>query len=717
MENGGPVENVEQVAQHVDKGHPTTHYSSQKDNVHLEPSRWWFASSAFPMIAGTLGPVASAFSICALAQPWRQCRMRAEAAELVGFINDPAWLIAVNAIQLVVALGANLSLLLNMARVVRFSVAQPVTIAGWYVSAVLLLSLNATATGPLHEGFSAACGDDGEPIWSQAFFYGIWAAVLYFVMASLMAITFWGAVTGHYDREFRLNTSQRTLMLQTILLLVYLLVGALVFSNIEPWSYLDAVYWADVTLFTVGFGDFAASTTLGRTLLFPYALVGVMSLGLVIASIRSMILQRGRRRLDARAQEKERREVLRAMASRGQDSVLHPIHDDDGGGGDDDEGSRPRSRASNRGRRHATEYDRRRAEFELMRSIQAKAITRRRWLALVISTGSWLVLWLVGAAVFLELERPYQHWNYFDAFYFGFVTLTTIGYGDRTPISNAGKSFFVFWSLLALPTMTVLISSAEDTVVKFIRDATLQLGNLTILPGDARFQDNLMHVISRISCGALFRDNYVLSSAPHPADFPLDPDAASVPPDQEHDNDSTRQHRRRREHRRDLVDVERGRGRPSSTLTSEVRRSIPHFRDPLADLPGGTDFHFLLISEIQILAQHMREPVPRRYSFEEWAWYLRLLGQDERNPRHHKKPAVARRRLHKVNKGAVVEKDKDGSPDDDGSRWSWVGDRSPLMGSQEESEWISERLTDRLRESLSAQRRRQWKKYTHEDDG
>ena len=33
-------------------------------------------------------------------------------------------------------------------------------------------------------------------------------------------------------------------------------------------------------------------------------------------------------------------------------------------------------------------------------------------------------------------------------------------------------------------------------------------------------------------------------------------------------------------------------------------------------------------------------------------------------------------------------------------QWSWVGSRSPLMGSQEEAEWILERLTMRLQAEL-----------------
>lgn len=58
----------------------------------LAPSRWWMASTAFPLIAGTFGPMASAFSICALVVPWRVYIPPGGAAEQNGDpIPDPKW--------------------------------------------------------------------------------------------------------------------------------------------------------------------------------------------------------------------------------------------------------------------------------------------------------------------------------------------------------------------------------------------------------------------------------------------------------------------------------------------------------------------------------------------------------------------------------------------------------------------------------------------------
>ena len=65
--------------------------NEEREQAFLEPSRWWFASTAFPLIAGTGGPMASAFSICALAVHWRVF-IPEGATEAGGVdIDDPTW--------------------------------------------------------------------------------------------------------------------------------------------------------------------------------------------------------------------------------------------------------------------------------------------------------------------------------------------------------------------------------------------------------------------------------------------------------------------------------------------------------------------------------------------------------------------------------------------------------------------------------------------------
>lgn len=493
-----------------------------------------------------------------------------------------------------------------------------------------------------------------------------------------MAATFWGASTGHFSKGFALTNSQRTLMLQTILFLTYLLVGALVFSTIENWSYLDGVYWADVTLFTVGFGDFALTEPLTRALVLPFALIGVISLGLVISSIRSMILDRARRRVGIRMEEKTRRKLVRTLTKTGNDRILKPMTDE----------------TLNLSPHVTNEFERRKVEFELMRSIQDRALKRRQWMDLAVSFGTLILLWLIGALVFWESERRYQApWSYFDSFYLCFVSLTTIGYGDRVPQSNMGKSFFVFWSLLALPTMTVLISHAEDTVVKYVKNLVIKVGAVTILPRDKIITEmERQHLKQFRTHETAQRIENGLSrwrSPKHLYKFTKAQQSEDPKPDE---RTLHKRHKRavHHTHLRHVASKIRHAAAVSAQITS-------HEHHELNTLPTGKEFQLLLVAEIQSVTQHLREPKPRRYSFEEWAWFLWLLGQDERDAGAHRKARPDEKRT----RGVAAEQnrmhvDAKAKP----FQWSWVGNRSPLTADQEESEWVLDRLTFRLQRVL-----------------
>jgi len=567
----------------------------EEEQAFLEPSRWWFASTAFPLIAGTFGPMASAFSICALAVHWRMKIIPGEDEQTGIDINDPKWLLGVNAVQLVIALTSNLFLLMNMARRVRFSIAQPVTIIGWYISSIALIGLTACASGPLRIEPTSSYA------FTQAYYYAIFAAGLYFLVASLMTITVWGAFKGYYDKEFQLTMSQRTLMLQTISFLVYLLSGAAIYSHIEGWTFLDSVYWADFTLLTMGIGDFSPSTHVGRGLLFPFAIGGIIILGLVIGSIRSLVLERGKVKMGARMVEKERRRLLKYMEKKNRGAILELVVED----------KRDISPASSKAMKgiaeERTERQRREQEFSLMRQIQEKAATKRRWTSLVISGATWLILWFVGAAIFHSSEYK-QDWSYFQSLYFAYTSLLTIGYGDFYPQSNSGKAFFVFWSLLAVPSLTILISNMGDTIVKGIRDATLWVGNFTVLPGEKGVKNTLKELARKLSRGKIFNDKQANRhvEGEHEASNNNDPESAA----------------------RRVAG-----GRASRETTKAKQKEGKNHELP----KSKSHYHHLLIKEISKVTKHLDSTPPREYTFDEWVWYLKLIGEDESSVETHRK--------------------------------------------------------------------------------
>lgn len=184
-----------------------------------------------------------------------------------------------------------------------------------YLSSFCLVAIIVVAT-------RLAGRSKSEYQWSQSYYYCIYAATIYFAIASVMTVNFLGTRRSHHKRDLTLSTTLRSLMLHSILFLAIILLGALVFSRIEGWSYLDSVYWANVTLLTIGFGDISPNTTLGRALLFPYALAGVVCLGLTISSVRTLVLDKGSSGLHERRLGKMRDAYLKKVGNDGKHTIL-----------------------------------------------------------------------------------------------------------------------------------------------------------------------------------------------------------------------------------------------------------------------------------------------------------------------------------------------------------------------------------------------------------
>ena len=111
--------------------------------------------------------MASAFNICAVAIDWRLI-ISPDSKESEGqHIQDPRWLVAVNGLSLAIAIIANLALLAHMTGRLRFNLAAPVVIFGWYISGFLDIALVAAA--PTHVPLPA----DHMAAYSQAYYLSL----------------------------------------------------------------------------------------------------------------------------------------------------------------------------------------------------------------------------------------------------------------------------------------------------------------------------------------------------------------------------------------------------------------------------------------------------------------------------------------------------------------------------------------------------------------
>lgn len=324
--------------------------------------------------------------------------------------------------------------------------------------------------------------------------------------------------------------------------------------------------------------------------------------------------------------------------------------------------------------------------------------------------------WTMGAFVFYKAEKN-QQWTYFESLYFSYTTLLTIGYGDFEPMSNSGKSFFVFWSLLAVPTLTILISNMGDTVVQWVKDCTIWLGEVTVLPSDdARTFDRLRYGIYKSIFGAEAarkqRDEELKQKSR--ADTADDEDEEQPRLEEPPGRILGRRVFRARHKKQTKADQRLAANFEKAEATEEA--SAKKHGNKVAE----NEHHYrrLLLSEIRKVYADSAASQPKHYTYEEWTYYIELLGQDENDSQYHRQPTAADDApgSHSANDRHINDRPEhrdgdpqganlpDNSPTEDkgppATQWSWIGQKSPLIGDKDEPEWLLEKLFAKLEESL-----------------
>ncbi|KAF2658218.1 voltage-gated potassium channel [Lophiostoma macrostomum CBS 122681] len=649
-----------------------------------QKSDWWFASTGIPLLAAALGPLANVLSIAALVSYWR-ATVYFDGQIVADFdgvsFRDPRWCYWLNVVSLVCGFLGNLFLLLNFTQRIRYIITLPLTIMFWYIATGILIGITSCMEiyTPPHRPYET---------YTQGFWYAVAAAAIYLVCSMILMVNMLGFFLGHYPETFALTDAQRTLILQAMLFFIWLAGGAAVFSRIETdtgedgWAFADALYFCDVTILTVGFGDLYPTTDVGRGIVFPYSVGGIVMLGLVISSIYKFMRQLSEKNVIQKHIERMRTRTLERTVTSSFDlrqreyeannlvrkrNVVHgrPISGP----------SEPRlyeAATSNTVHRAATlpqrlaqkrkprllllreEKDR----FDAMRRIQQKTNKFKKWYALSISVVAFGVLWCIGAVVFWQAEKKAQGMTYFQALYFCYVSLLTIGYGDLSPKSNAGRCFFVVWSLIAVPTMTILVSDMGDTVVDKFKTWANDLADFTVLPKYGIWRAFLEKHPWLMSWLQRKVEKHAVKKRLKRGFEIEDPEANPTDDDAFDDGDGLE-------------------------LTTTTSTALPVLAqeaeaDAVGNIPCPASLARRLAQSIRRVATDLRLHNPKRYEYEEWVEFTRLIR-------------FSSNRAGEKGEGVIEEEEQEGLVE-----WDWIGEDSPLMSGVSESEWLLSRLCESL---------------------
>ncbi|KAH7110131.1 hypothetical protein B0J11DRAFT_448573, partial [Dendryphion nanum] len=573
-------------------------------------SRWWFASELCPLLAGTLGPLATCFTVCSLTEQWIYTDSRDENETQVQNQSNRSCVIVLKVLFLCSGLVSNGLSLIGRWTLSAFLVTaiglfiQCFGLAGILIATRVLMKQRKTSE---HSKFG------------QAYYYAIFSSGLSCITLLCVLLHGLGVIRKYYARRSKWGTIEKALFRQSVALTTYLLIGAIIFAHIEGWSFLNAVFWADFTLLTIGLGgEFTPKTALGRGLALPYAIFGVILAALLVISIRKL-MNRGLVRVNIQLNERYLNDLQATFINdQGQMNPMINEH-----------------------------------TFDLIRRITLMAETRCHRIALTVSIAAALLILLGGAAIF-KIAEAHEGWTYGTSCYFAYTSLLTIGYGDYIPYSELGKSFFVLWSLLAVPTLTILINNSVD-----------------ILYGAYRSLFRPFQRFFRVQDCQL-KKAYQMETLTEGA--------------------NTRTARTN-------IDALENRGTSSARQTLVMTNRIDSRFANLSDHAPQAPLHlhcFLLAQELRAAVIETNIEPSKKYTYNEWCYYIHLLGPFTK-PQHPKKLEEASHD-RKGKSRILVEKNKAFSFPLCMEQIEWVSRTSPLCGN--EPEWVSMRLSSRLADLL-----------------
>lgn len=248
--------------------------------------------------------------------------------------------------------------------------------------------------------------------------------------------------------------------------------------------------------------------------------------------------------------------------------------------------------------------------------------------------------------------------------YFVYIAQLTIGYGGYHPQTNIAKPVFVLWAMIALPTMTILVGAIGDLVSQYATDgwcAKPRHDLTSIQVTDAMNYATLWAAewgpkVVGASKSIFFRKGMLEKQDTKPHAF------------------------------EGIADIEAARILPSR-VPAEVG-------DHCALETVEAAYRPLVMLQVARRAFDLQKQNPsRKYSYKEWSWLLKLLGEDESSDAYH------RRIGQPLDEGYQA---KAPLRQDSHQVWSWLGQESPLMSLEDanEAQWILERLLAVLEDDL-----------------
>lgn len=229
----------------------------------------------------------------------------------------------------------------------------------------------------------------------------------------------------------------------TIAIAIYLGFGVIAYHSVEgPWSIIDALYFSVVTFTTVGYGDLCPTSNLGKLFTVMFGISGISLLGIAIATIGSRMAEiEGDMVKKARKASRERLKRFWHRVAEGR----HSKH------------------ARKRRHAHKTKQQENLSPAALSTGADSSStvsdkspqlppkskpvgLWRQTLQSLFTKSVPAFGVIILGGIAMGQIEG----WSLVDSVYYAFITAVTLGYGDFSPATSAGRLFAIIFIPLAV---------------------------------------------------------------------------------------------------------------------------------------------------------------------------------------------------------------------------------------------------------------------------
>lgn len=366
------------------------HHSQTKQGKHHRAHRFWiysildlrYLAATAPLVAAFISPLSFILDIPALSQNW-----------FIDVPTPPASL-GLSVVGLAFDAVGN-GLLLSRFATTEFAnrhwrILTNLSALSWFLKNILAIVNIALYTRGSY---------NGQPTVKTE---GWWAALLSICLSGLINILLLSNVAVINTAMGKSSRTKGGKYLRSLMALVSLLaLEALAFSQIEGWTYVDALYFSVVSCLTIGFGDYSVKGTGGRALLFFFLIFSIILLAQFISVAQdyaSEAIQRRRARWVVKYEQVQFKEAL--------------------------EKDRPGTLDE---------------EMALLRKLNRDEESRWQRQDMIIAIAALGIFWLIGAGLFSWIEG----WAYSKSMYFAYCVFLTVGVSDTIQVFETSTLMLV----------------------------------------------------------------------------------------------------------------------------------------------------------------------------------------------------------------------------------------------------------------------------------